>query len=144
MYDLLEEQYGVKMEMVQEGEIPTWNKEVVVYRVKGEEDRLLGHVYLDLYMRDDKIYEGGDRGRFVPIRSHSAVGDCLPAGAVVAALPTPGYGKPSLLSLSEVEMLLGLLGQMCQHVLSANKWSELSGTTAMEVYRRGTLSTTKT
>jgi oligopeptidase A len=95
-------------------------------------DRVLGHCYFDPYLRDDKAYQGGDKGWFVPIRSNSLVGEGKPLGALVMALSPPGYGKPSLLSPSEVVELTRLLGKATQHILAANKWTETSGRLGME------------
>ena len=33
-----------------------------------------GHLYLDPYIRDDKGYQGGDRGWYIPLRANSKAG----------------------------------------------------------------------
>jgi hypothetical protein len=62
--------------------------------------------------RDNKAYQGGDRGWYIPLRSHSAAGGCRPLGCLAMTLATPGYGKPSLLSLNEVKELLRQFGKV--------------------------------
>lgn len=132
IFGLMSEHYGVRLEVESNPSTSTWHKDVVTYRVLGEGDKILGHTYLDPYIRDDKAYEGGDKGWYIPVRNHSSVGECLPLGAIILALSPPGYGKPSLLSLPEVETLMRTTAKMVQHMLSANQYSELSGTSGVE------------
>jgi len=133
IFDLLETHFGVQFEMVDtDSDLGSvWNPEVTLYRVKdgGEE---VGYCYLDPYIRDDKAYQGGDKGWYIPIRPHSEVGGSNAVGAVVMALGPPGYGKPSLLSIQEVEEVVKQFGKVVQHMLAARKWSELSGKTGLE------------
>jgi len=133
MFNLLSEQFGVQFTVIDSSSLGgnVWGEDVTLFRVSDGE-KVLGHCYLDLYIRDDKAYQGGDKGWFVPIRSNSSVGSGQPLGALVMALSPPGYGKPSLLSLSEVEELIRQLGKATQHMLAANKWSETSGRLGME------------
>ena len=98
--------------MVKEDETSgVWNPEVSLYRVD-ENGTEVGHLYLDPYYREDKSYQGGDKGYYIPLRSSSEVGQGKPLGALVLSLPPPGYGKPSLLSLPEIEELVKKVGQM--------------------------------
>jgi len=134
IFDLLEAQFGVQFEVVQAdgGKHGTvWNPEVTLYRVTdcGTE---VGFCYLDPYIRDDKAYQGGDVGWYVPVMSHSSVGGSKPVGAVIMALAPPGYGKPSLLSYREVEEVVRLFGKVTHQMLSTKKWSETSGLTGLE------------
>ncbi len=48
------------------------------------------------------------------------------------ALTTLGYGKPSLLSFSEVHELLRNTGSILIHLLSSNEWADLCGKTGVE------------
>jgi len=134
IFDLFEDQFGVQFEVVEAngGDLGTvWNSEVTLYRVKdgGEE---VGFCYLDPYIRDDKAYQGGDKGWCVPIRPNSVIGGSKPVGAVVMALGPPGYGKPSLLSHQEVVEVVKQFGKVAQHMLSSKKWSETSGKNGLE------------
>jgi len=134
IFDLFEDQFGVQFEVVEAngGDLGTvWNSEVTLYRVKdgGEE---VGFCYLDPYIRDDKAYQGGDKGWCVPIRPNSVIGGSKPVGAVVMTLGPPGYGKPSLLSHQEVVEVVKQFGKVAQHMLSSKKWSETSGKNGLE------------
>ncbi len=68
----------------------------------------------------------------MPLRSHSVRASCEPLGAMVMSLPLPGYGKPCLLNLSEVQELMGLFGNLMLHMCSDRPWSDLSGKLGIE------------
>ena len=74
IFSLLEEHFGLQFELVEEQGSGAWSQEVSLYRVK-EGEQVLGHVYLDPYLREDKAYQGGDRGWYIPIRSATS-GSC--------------------------------------------------------------------
>jgi len=134
IFDLLESHFNVQFEVVEAGSEnlgSVWNPEVTLYRVK-DGGKEIGFCYLDPYIRDDKAYQGGDRGWYIPLRPHSKVGGSTPVGAVVMALGPPGYGKPSLLSMQEVVEVTRQFGKAIQHLLAANKWSETSGICGLE------------
>jgi len=134
IFDLLETQFGVKFEIVEadSGDLGSlWNPEVTLYRVK-DGDEEVGYCYLDPYIRDDKAYQGGDKGWYLPVRPHSKMGGSKAAGAVIMALGPPGYGKPSLLSVQEVVEVVRQFGKVVQNMLAARKWSETSGVSGME------------
>ena len=61
------------------------------------------------------------------IKQHSVSGDSEAVGAIVMALTNPGYGKPSLLNLAEVELVAKQVGKVVQHFLGRTKWAEISG-----------------
>ena len=72
------------------------------------------------------MYQGGDRGWFIPVRQHSESRDSDAVGAIVMALANPGYGKPSLLNFAEVELVAKQVGKVVQHFLGRTKWAEIS------------------
>ena len=106
VFSLLEQQFGLTFTLATENESSgVWSPEVSLYRVD-ENGKEVGHLYVDPYYREDKSYQGGDKGYYIPLRSASDVGEGKPLGALVLSLPPPGYGKPSLLSLTEIEELV--------------------------------------
>merc|ERR1711974_80786 len=114
LFSLLEQQFGLTFTLVKEDETSgVWNPEVSLYR-------------------EDKSYQGGDKGYYIPLRSSSEVGEGKPLGALVLSLPPPGYGKPSLLSLPEIEELVKKVGKTVVHMLGRRKWAETSGVTGLE------------
>ena len=134
LFSLLGDQYDLVFESFKspkEGLL--WNEEVSLYKVSNKSGENIGYCYVDPYIRDDKGYNGGDRGWFIPIRSNSSVIDeNLPIGCIVMALPKPGYGKPTLMSVKEMEELFRLFGKAVTHLAARNQWIETSGRTGIE------------
>jgi len=133
VFKLLEDHYNLVFTYTEtKGEDKPWEEEVSVYKVTDKQGNLKGHCYLDPYIRDDKGYQGGDRGWYIPLRANSSVAGTTPVGCVVMALGPPGYGKPSLLSFNEVEELLRQMGKAVVHLSANRKWVETSGRTGVE------------
>ena len=139
IFQLCSSMFSVGFEEVKgaEVEMSIWHPEVKVYRAidltPGANNRVLGEFYLDLYIRDDKGYAGGDKGWYIPVRSHSRMGQCRPLGSLIMSLPVPNYGKPSLLNMSEVEELLRNFGNLLFHMCSTNSdYSDLCGKGGLE------------
>lgn len=131
VFKLLLDQFGLEIsEVSPDGDRlgSVWHQDVTLYRVS-QEGQELGHFYMDPYIRDDKAYQGGDRGYFIPLASHSQKGESQALGAVVMALNSPGFGKPSLLSMAEVEEVVRQFGKLLHHFMARGKWSEVSGRT---------------
>lgn len=132
VFGLMEEHYGLVFKLVDQSPDQKWVEELSVYQVEDKAGNIKGHCYLDPYIREDKGYQGGDDGWFIPLRSSSEVAGTKPLGCIVMALGTPGYGKPSLLSFNEVEELLRLFGKAVVHFAGTRKWAETSGRTGLE------------
>ncbi|XP_023323332.1 probable cytosolic oligopeptidase A [Eurytemora carolleeae] len=133
IFILLKEHYNLVFTLVKpQGAEKPWSEEVSIYRVTDNQGNFKGHCYLDPYIRDDKGYQGGDRGWYVPLRTSSGVAGSTPVGCIVMALGAPGYGKPSLLSFNEVEELLRQIGKSLVHLSATKKWAETSGRTGVE------------
>ena len=109
-----------------------WHPDVKLFRVVDADQRILGNFYFDPYIRDEKGYPGGDKGWFVPMRQNSGKAHSTPMGAMILSLPTPGYGKPSLLNFEEVRELLKTFGNMLVHVVAQSEYADLSGKTGVE------------
>ena len=115
-----------------------WAPDIKLYRIidvaEGGANKVLGQFFLDPYVRDDKGYAGGDKGWYLPIRPHSSIVGSEALGAMVLSLPIPNFGKPSLLSVAEVEEVLRNFGNLLVHVCSSKtcKWADLCGRTGLE------------
>lgn len=132
VFKLLAEQYDLVFTMEKNSEAP-WREEVTLYKVTNKAGDLQGYCYLDPYIRDDKGYNGGDRGWYIPIRSHTTIGGVdTPIGCIVMALPNPGYGKPSLLSFNELVELFRLFGKAAANMAAKRDWIETSGRSGVE------------
>eukprot|EP00088_Acartia_fossae_P028036 TRINITY_DN2880_c0_g1_i2.p1 TRINITY_DN2880_c0_g1~~TRINITY_DN2880_c0_g1_i2.p1 ORF type:complete len:779 (-),score=169.37 TRINITY_DN2880_c0_g1_i2:109-2445(-) len=134
LFNLLAEQYDIVFEYVQNtGEDAPWRDEVSLYKVSDKSGQVRGYCYLDAYIRDDKGYNGADRGWFIPLRSNSNIGGSIqPIGCIVMSLPNPGFGKPSLISFNEMEELFRQFGKAVAHVCAKRQWIETSGRTGVE------------
>ena len=86
IFNLIKFHFNLEFRQVtpKEGQVElgsVWHPDCSLYTVTDADDNsLLGHCYLDPYIRDDKAYQGGDKGWFIPLRQHSKVADCNAAG----------------------------------------------------------------
>jgi len=108
-----------------------WHSDVKLYRAidltPGAGNAELGRFFMDPFIRDDKGYSGGDKGWYIPMRQPSRQRPDQALGSLVFSLPMPNYGKPSLLSLNEVEEVFRNFGNMLFHMVSnQTDWSSLS------------------
>jgi len=131
LFQLMAEHYNLVFKLIEpEGPEKPWSEEVSVYEVSDNSGNFKGYCYLDPYIREDKAYEGGDQGWYIPLRAHSDVEQTSPVGCIVMSLATPGFGKPCLLSFNEMEQLFKLVGKAMVHMSAKRKWSETSGNPA--------------
>ena len=133
-FDLFSKLFNIEVSEVQE-EYSTWHTDVKLFQVKDLSDSkksVLGHFYLDLFIRDEKGYIGSDKGWYVPLRNRSKIGPCQPLGALVMSLAPPNYGKPSLMNFFEAKEFLRVMGNVLQHILSRNEYSDNCGKLGME------------
>lgn len=111
----------------------TWHSDTHLWSVKDiPSGKVLGHFYLDAFIRQEKGYAGGDFGWYMPIRPRSKFGNTTPLGAMVFSLTPPNVGKPSLLNFSETKEVFRNFGNMLQHILSENEYSDSCGKASME------------
>ncbi len=96
-------------------EIPTWHKEVTVYKVL-EAEKLLGYLYLDLFPRPSKYshfacfgYKTGKEGALERIVPHTAL---------VCNFESPTDTRPSLLTHDHVETVFHEFGHALHSLLS--------------------------
>ncbi|KAJ2695053.1 metalloendopeptidase [Coemansia sp. RSA 1285] len=124
-----------------------WHPDVELYEVweaaadgvSGEPGlEFVGHLYLDLYFRDDKPTGSGSTFHIRPgFESKGAAAGqpgrrSYPAAAVLVDLPKPGADTVALLSFSQVKALVHELGHAFHILCSRAKWSLLQGTGGVE------------
>lgn len=89
--------------------------------------------YVDLYAREDeKIVVAENSGWMVGIQNHSFLTGTKPLSALIFNFQTPLYGKPSLLTLHDVNLLFNKFGHTLQHLLTKTTYSELAGLSNVE------------
>ena len=107
--------------------VGTWNPQVQMFQVSDKQNgQVLGHFYLDLFIRDDKGYLGGDVGQYMNFRNSSKFGPSMPIGALVMSLMPANYGRPSLLNFSETEEFIKQIGHVMQHILCRSDYNDNS------------------
>ncbi|OGH63217.1 MAG: hypothetical protein A3G34_15290 [Candidatus Lindowbacteria bacterium RIFCSPLOWO2_12_FULL_62_27] len=106
-----------------------WHEEVVRYDVFSAGEKI-GEFYMDLYPRPNKYTHAAAWG----LRPHKIFPDGrvqLPASAIVTNFPKPAPGRPSLLSLDEVETFFHEFGHLLHGILSTTAFASVSGTRVM-------------
>ncbi|KAJ2083220.1 metalloendopeptidase [Coemansia sp. RSA 988] len=107
---------------------PVWHPDVEMYEVwEAEEDKFVGHFYLDLYPREGKY----NHAAVWPIRHGCTRADGsqeYPVAAMVANFPKPTSSTPALLKHDDAVTLLHELGHVLHNICSITKWSRFQGT----------------
>lgn len=115
--------------------VDTWHEDVKFYDIfdnRQGSDPIAGF-YTDLYSREDeKISVAGNSGWMVGIVNKSAIAEEKPLAALICNFPAPLYGKPSLLSLDDVQILFHKFGHALQHLLTETQYSEVAGLSNVE------------
>lgn len=133
LFQLAESLFGIRI--VERPGVDTWHEDVKFYDIfddsKGSAP--IAGFYTDLYSREEeKISVAGNSGWMVGIVNKSIVAGDKPLAALICNFPAPLYGKPSLLSLDDVNILFHKFGHALQHLLTETQYSELAGLSNVE------------
>ncbi|XP_058445531.1 uncharacterized protein LOC131426664 [Malaya genurostris] len=133
LFLLSEALFGIRI--VERSGVDTWHEDVRFYDIfdseKGAEP--IAGFYTDLYSREDeKISVAGNNGWMVGIVNRSVVAGEKPLAALICNFPAPLYGKPSLLTLDDVQILFHKFGHALQHMLTETHYSEVAGLSNVE------------
>lgn len=133
-----------KVKIVERTEnVSTWHEDVKFYDVfdlnksslaAGSGSPIAGF-YLDLYRRDEQKLRSDDEttnGWTIGVRNRSTVANTYPLSSIIFNFTSPLYGKPSILSLNEVQMLFNRFGNSLQHLLTEVNYSDVAGNTNIE------------
>lgn len=115
--------------------VQTWHDDVKYYDIFEDSDGTdpISGFYIDLYTREDaKILLQENPGWVVGIRNGCNITQTTPLSALIFNFAAPLYGKPSLLSFSEVQMLFNKFGYALQHLLTKTNHSEVAGVSNIE------------
>lgn len=118
--------YGLKFK--ERKDIPTYQMDVQAFEVLDADDSFIGTIYMDFYTRDGLKHNGAWMGRF---RKQQISADEQPIAPVVYNVenfPEPTDGKPSLLTIDQVQTLFHEFGHGLQGLLSKCNYFSLSGT----------------
>lgn len=133
LFKLAESLFDIKI--VERTGVDTWHEDVKFFDIfnasKGTEP--IAGFYTDLYSREEeKIFDAGNSGWMVGIVNKSRVAGHNPLAALICNFTAPLYGKPSLLSLDDVNILFHKFGHALQHLLTETQYSELAGLSNVE------------
>ena len=130
-FDLFAKLFKINIVQVND-DYDKWHSDVNMFQVSDINGQVLGHFYLDLFIRDEKGYIGADKGWYVPLKNRSKIGPSQALGALVMSLTPANYGKPCLLNFFEAKELMRVMGSLLQHVLCLNEYSDNCGKLGME------------
>ncbi|XP_075224598.1 uncharacterized protein LOC142326199 [Lycorma delicatula] len=133
LLQLCERLFGIHIKPVEAAN--TWHPDVKLYYIfENDSPGPVAGFYFDPFPRPEKLKSDGEDGWIINIRpAHQIDGPRpIPFSAVVLNLPPPIYGKPSLLSYSEVKSLFGKFGRLLQQILCTVTYSEVSGLSYVE------------
>ena len=118
LFALVRELFGIEVE-ARDGDVPVWHPDVRFFRVRAAASgETLAHFYLDPYSRPETKCGGAWMDAFHN-RSRRPDGTLrLPLALLCCNQAPPSDGKPSLMSLSEVETLFHEFGHALQAMLT--------------------------
>ncbi|KAJ2704648.1 metalloendopeptidase [Coemansia sp. IMI 203386] len=115
------------LHIVKKEGVSTWHKDVQVYEVwEADRSTFVGHMYLDLFMRNHKFNNAGA----IQLQAGYTNSDgrrIYPAAALLASFDNPSLSKPSLLTHSDIVVLFHELGHVFHILCSRAKWVSFSG-----------------
>lgn len=118
--------YGITFEEDTKGELPNYDKEAHVYRVKDGEE-VIGILYMDFFPRESKR-SGAWMTEFRGQKIDKDGNNVIPIIQVVCNFTKPTADKPSLLNFDESETLFHEFGHALHGLLSKCHYGSLAGT----------------
>jgi len=126
MFSLYGGMLGIRFELVNNTDV--WSPEVTLFRViNASDDRLIGHLYLDLFTRKGK-FESMREGAFVSGRITENGSYKQPVVLIIGDFPAPSASRPSLLTFYDIENLFHEFGHSMHDLLTTAPYLLLSGT----------------
>ena len=131
LFGLARELFGVAVEPA-DGEAPVWHPDVRFFRVRGEDGAVLAHFYLDPYSRP-ATKRGGAWMDELRSRERRPDGSLeLPLALLCCNQAPPAGGRPSLMTLYDVETVFHEFGHALQGMLTRVDDPECSGINCVE------------
>jgi oligopeptidase A len=124
IFDIVHRLYGIAFS--ERDDIDTWHKDVRFFDLIDEQQRVCGHLYVDLYARNHK--RGGAWMDECISRRRTAGGQLqLPAAFLTCNLAPPSASMPALFSHDEVVTIFHELGHCLHHLLTQIDYADASG-----------------
>jgi oligopeptidase A len=123
LFDTAARLFGIRI--VPGGEVDRWHPDVRFFRIEDADGSLLGQLYTDLYVREQKrggawMDECVGRARLGPRTE-------LPVAFLVCNFMPPTDGRPGLLSHDDVVTLFHEFGHCLHHLLTRVDWPSAAG-----------------
>jgi len=132
MFMIVEKLFGIK---IVERKATSWSEHVKYYDVVDTHNchEPVGGFYIDLFNHQEKHMDSGhNSGWMVGLRNRSEIANAKPLAALIFNFSAPLYGKPSLLSMREINTLFFKFGQALQHILTRARYSDVAGLSRMQ------------
>jgi oligopeptidase A len=123
LFDTAGELFGVRI--VPDGEVDTWHPDVGFFRIEDADGALLGHLYTDLYAREQK--RGGAWMDECVGRARLGAESALPVAFLVCNFMPPVGERPGLLAHDDVVTLFHEFGHCLHHLLTRVDWPSAAG-----------------
>ncbi|NGX17671.1 M3 family metallopeptidase [Wenzhouxiangella sp. XN24] len=107
------------------GKVDTWHDDVEFFRIENADGSVLGHLYTDLYAREQK--RGGAWMDECVGRARLAGIEALPVAFLVCNFMPPTGTRPGLLSHDDVVTLFHEFGHCLHHLLTRVDWPSAAG-----------------
>jgi oligopeptidase A len=123
LFDTVAQLFGVRI--LPGGEVDTWHPEVEFFRIEDLEGGVVGHLYTDLYAREQK--RGGAWMDECVGRARLGSLEALPVAFLVCNFMPPVADRPGLLSHDDVVTLFHEFGHCLHHLLTRVDWPSAAG-----------------
>jgi len=123
LFDTAAQLFGIRI--VPGGAVDTWHPDVEFFRIEDADGGLLGHLYTDLYAREQK--RGGAWMDECVGRARLDARTSLPVAFLVCNSMPPVGDRPGLLSHDDVVTLFHEFGHCLHHLLTRVDWPSAAG-----------------
>ncbi len=123
LFDTATQLFGIRI--VPGGAVDTWHPDVEFFRIEDADGGLLGHLYTDLYAREQK--RGGAWMDECVGRARLGSLDASPVAFLVCNFMPPVGDRPGLLSHDDVVTLFHEFGHCLHHLLTRVDWPSAAG-----------------
>jgi oligopeptidase A len=123
LFDTAAQLFGIRI--VAAGEVDSWHPDVGFFRIEDADGALLGHLYTDLYAREQK--RGGAWMDECVGRAQLGAHTSLPVAFLVCNFMPPSGDRPGLLSHDDVVTLFHEFGHCLHHLLTRVDWPSAAG-----------------
>lgn len=132
LFDLCSKLFDIKI--VEQSKVDVWHEDVKFYQIFSSDSASpIAGFYFDPYSREkNKLQFNQNTGWMLTLRNRSNITGSIPLGSLIFNFEAPLYGKPSLLSFTEVSTLFQKFGHGLRHLLTETNYSDVSGLSNVE------------